>query len=162
MNKKIIKICIVAALLLVLILPTPILAKQTVKENDQLVLQPSARTLDRRPIIDIHISYKIFNHTFWINITLRPEATSNVTNIDVLGNSTTLRGRAVGDNTVNTTIPSIAPGQTILIKVPAQKGFAIKTYSVNAQYLYNGTIEQPTYGPDKYLLFFGFPFDLKG
>ena len=162
MNTKFLKIGVTVALFLVLLVPTPILAQQTLKDNNQLVQQPAAGTLDRRPIIDIHISFKAFNHTFWINITLRPSAVGNATNINVLGTSTTRLGRAIGDNTVNTTIPSMAPGETVLMKVPAQKGLALMQYNVNAQYQYNGTIEQSPYGPDKYLLFFGFPFDLKG
>jgi hypothetical protein len=160
MNKKILKIGITVGLLLVMMLPTPILAKQTM--NNQLVQKPTIGTPGARPIIDIHLSFKAFNHTFWINITLRPSAVSNATNINVQGASNPLLGRAFGDNTVNTTIPSMTPGQTVLIKVPAQKGLAIMQYNVSAHYQYNGTIEEAYYGPDKYLLFLGFPIDIKG
>jgi hypothetical protein len=162
MKKKFLQIGVTIALLLVVMLPTPVLAKQTLKEKNQLILPPVLGTPTSRPIIDIHISFKAFNHTFWINITLRPSAVNNATNIHVDGTSTTLLGRAVGDNTVNTTIPSMAPGQTLLIKVPAQRGLAIMQYNVNAQYQYNGTTNVTQYGPDKYLLFLGFVRDMKG
>jgi len=162
MNKKFLKIGVTLALILVIMLPAPILAKQVLDDKNQLVQQPTLGALAPRYIIDIHISFKVLNHTCWINITLKSSAVGNATNIHLEGASTKLLGRAVGDNTVNTTIPSMAPGETVLIKVPAQKGLAIMAYNVNAHYQYNGTIEQAQYGPDKYLLFFGFPFDLKG
>jgi hypothetical protein len=111
MNKKILKIDITAGLFLVMMLPTPTLAKQTMKDNNQLAQQPALGTLAPLSIIDIHIYLsKAFNRTFWLNITLRPSAVGNVTNIHVDGTSTSLLGRAFGDNTVNTTIPSMTPG----------------------------------------------------
>ena len=163
MNKKFLQIGVTAALLLVVMLPTPILAKQIRDDKDQMVQQPALGTHAPLYVIDIHIYLgKAFNRTFWLNITLRPSTVGNATNIQVDGISTTLLGRAIGDNTVNTTIPSMKPGQSVLIKVPAERGLAIMEYSVNAHYQYNGTTEQVQYGPDKYLLFLGFVRDMKG
>jgi hypothetical protein len=161
MNKKFLKIGVTAALLLMMIVPTPILAQHTAQQVSQFVQHHPTGTMDRRPIFNYSISFKLFNRTFTITISFRSDASGNATNINVLGTSTVLFGRPKGDNTVNTTIPSMAPGDSVSINIPAQKGIALMQYNVNTTCLYNGTITQSSYGPDKYLLFFGFPFDLK-
>jgi len=158
MKKKFLQIGVTVALLLVVMIPTPAFAKQTLKNNNQLVKQPASGTL--APLWWINISVDWKNGT--IHITYGLDNTVPVTNILVEGSSTTLRGRPRGDNTVNTTIPSMDPGQSVFIKIPAQKGLALMEYNVNAHYQINGTMQQAQYGPDKYLLFFGHTINLKG
>jgi len=159
MNKKFLQIGgVTVALLLVVMLPTPAFAKQTLKNTNQLVQHPAVGKLAPLWWINISIDWK--NGT--IKITYGLDNTVNALNIHVDGSSTTLRGRPRGNNTVNTTIPSMTPGQIVFIKIPAQKGLALMEYNIIANYQINGTMEQAHYGPDKYLLFFGHTINLKG
>ena len=165
MNKKFLQIGVTVALLLVVMVPTPVLAKQTVDNKNTQVQQPTIRTVAPSWMFNISITFPNRhggNTTIIIQIGWDVHATSNITNINVDGTSTALLGRPRGNNTVNTTIPSMKPGQTVYIKVPAEKGLALMEYNVNAHYQFNGTINQAQYGPDKYLLFFGFPINIRG
>jgi hypothetical protein len=162
MNTKFLKIGIVAALLLMLLVPPSIPAQHTQKDTNQLVQQPAGGPLGSRYIINITISFNMSGHKIVILIQYGVGTHGNATNINVEGVSTAFRGKAFGKSTVNTTIPSMAPGETVRIDAPTQMGLAIMQYNVNVQYNYNGTIEHSTYGPDKYLLFLRAPIDLKG
>jgi hypothetical protein len=162
MNKKFLKMGVISALILMMTLPTSVLAKQTLEDKNQLVIQPASGTLGSRYIINITLEFNVSGHKITILIQFNVHAVGNATNINVMGTSNTLRGRAFGKNTVNTTIPSMAPGETVRIDAPRQIGLAIMEYNVNAHYQYNGTIQQAQYGPDKYLLFLRFPIDIKG
>lgn len=158
MNKKFLQIGVTVALLFVVMLPTQASATQTLKNNNQLVQHPAVGKL--APLWWINITIDWTNKT--ITITYGLDNTVNVTNIHVNGASTKLIGMTRASNKVNTTIPSMKPGQTVFIKIPAQKGLALMEYNVNVNYQINGTMQQAQYGPDKYLLFFGHAINIKG